>query len=420
VAGGGDVVLLSNGLYALSLEIVVSNEMLIKSLNGLGFVIVDGGNGCRCFSLSNCPCVLSGLTITNGWTDQPGAGVYCGGSVPVITNCVVAGNHAGDNGGGVCNGTVNNCIITGNWTENNRGGGVFGGTVNNCTIIGNQSKDGGGASHCRISNSKICYNEASDRGSGGGTFISMVTNCTIIGNSAWLGGGTWGGALRNCIVIDNTDSQPGSGDIVGNNVSFCCSPDLTHGENGNITNAPMFVDVSATNYHLLAGSPCVDAGTDLSGQGMMHDFDGIPRPLDGDTNGVASWDIGCYEYVHPGADSDSDGLLDTNELYGIGTNPADADTDDDGLDDGDELIADTDPCDAGSVLWITNICPAGAWVRLDWQGGLQATQWLETTMCLTNDDWSAIFTNLPPTSSEESVIYLGTNKQGIFRIKAGR
>jgi len=55
----------------------------------------------------------------------------------------------------------------------------------------------------------------------------------------------------------------------------------------NISLDPLFVDPADDDYHLRAGSPCIDAGTDA---GVTTDIDGDPRPI-----GVRV-DIGADEY----------------------------------------------------------------------------------------------------------------------------
>jgi len=83
------------------------------------------------------------------------------------------------------------------------------------------------------------------------------------------------------------------------------------------------------------GSPCIDGGT--ATYAPVYDIDGVARPLDGDNNGVAKYDLGAYEYVHALADSDGDSLLDQDEIN-AGTNPANSDTDSDGMSDGFEAM----------------------------------------------------------------------------------
>lgn len=109
---------------------------------------------------------------------------------------------------------------------------------------------------------------------------------------------------------------------------------------GNISQDPMF----GPGYVLLPGSPCIDSGTN---SGPAVDLAGVPRPLDGDNNGDAAFDMGVYEYVHDLADTDFDGLRDTNELA-LHIDPTKPDTDGDGCRDNVEVIAGTDPVNASS------------------------------------------------------------------------
>jgi len=188
-----------------------------------------------------------------------------------------------------------------------------------------------------------------------------------------------------------------------------------------MTNAPEFMNAASGDYRLVPGSPCIDAGMALSS--VTNDFDGIPRPLDGNADGTSRWDIGAYEYVHPAADSDHDGLTDTNELSITGTSPIKADTDGDRLDDGDELVADTDPLDAESLLAIRGICLQAGGVRIDWQGGRDAWQYLECRdrIATTGDQWTAQLAIPPPTPVTNAIIDLGaTNRTLFYRIRVER
>ena len=48
----------------------------------------------------------------------------------------------------------------------------------------------------------------------------------------------------------------------------------------------------------------------------------MARPLDGNNDGVPAFDMGAFEFVHPTADTDHDGMSDQAEVI-AGTNPAD-------------------------------------------------------------------------------------------------
>jgi hypothetical protein len=130
---------------------------------------------------------------------------------------------------------------------------------------------------------------------------------------------------------------------------------------GNLNADPQFTN----NYRLRANSPCVDAGTNASaiatnlGQNVTHDLDGTPRPLDGNGDGLARFDVGAYEYLLANADSNSDGIPDGwCQRYGL--NPIDPNVAS-GNPDGDphttyqEWVSDTDPTNALSYFRIAAI-----------------------------------------------------------------
>src|SRR6185503_7871119 len=123
--------------------------------------------------------------------------------------------------------------------------------------------------------------------------------CTLVGNLAddfdgpAYGGGAYGCTLNNCIAYFND-----GGNYDFNKMNYSCAIPLPTIGFGNITNAPLFVNFAAGNYRLRPDSPCIDAGTNLSAS-ITNDLDGRPRPLDGNGDGLAAFDMGAYEYRTP-------------------------------------------------------------------------------------------------------------------------
>lgn len=236
VAQAGDVVLVTNGLYAFggvvmdgsqSNRVALPQAIMVQSVNGPWVTTIQGGNvtngapDTRCAWLTN-GAALVGFALEGGATTgmENGAGVWCASS----------------------NAWVANCLICSNFTHN-EGGGSYAGTLRNCAIYNNNSTE---------------Y--------GGGTCLSYLNNCTVVSNSANLGGGIYYGAFTNCIIYFNSSANS----YFSGSMSYCCTYPMPSGGIGNITNTPqLFVD----HVHLLTNSPCIGAGTNL---GASTDIDGQP------------------------------------------------------------------------------------------------------------------------------------------------
>ncbi len=160
---------------------------------------------------------------------------------------------------------------------------------------------------------------------------------------------------------------------------FNCSPAVVHGENGCITNAPLFAGTA--DYRLRAGSPCIDAGTNGVAT-VATDLDGRPRIVG------AAIDMGAYEFSGP-ADSDGDLIPDDWEAlyFGGATNAVPSASAANGINTVWECyVADLDPTAATaefaigsfasnmvsfasssnrrySLLWCTNLVDA-AWIPI--------------------------------------------------------
>jgi len=125
----------------------------------------------------------------------------------------------------------------------------------------------------------------------------VVSNRTLSGNSAYYyGGGAYYGTLKNCFVYYNWAPHGPNwfSAFPYFNYNDCTTP-LLPGP-GNFTDAPRFVDTNGwSDLRLQADSPCIDGGTNLSGL-ISTDILGLPRPMDGNGDGLARFDIGAYEF----------------------------------------------------------------------------------------------------------------------------
>jgi hypothetical protein len=295
-AVNGDEILVTNGTYATGgrtvtvvdtnllttnfffNRVVVDKQLVLRSVKGPQFTIIDGQKIGRCVSLASNT-ILSGFTLTNGLVSSSGGGVYCADSTTVVSNCTISGNVASSNnfGGGAYGGTLNNCMLTGNSAA--YGGGACNGILNNCIISGNSANQGGGVYGGTLSNCALTKNSAD---SGGGAYTGTLRNCTLTGNAAPLGGGAYGGDLRNCIVYYNIGSGNSANYDSSSTLNFCCTTPLPPNGTNNLSAEPQLASV----WHLSANSPCI-------GKGSYDSVSGVD--IDGESWGNPP-SIGCDEY----------------------------------------------------------------------------------------------------------------------------
>lgn len=250
--------------------------------------------------LIECSGTLSSNVITSNSANH-GAGVSWWRSGLVERNTITR-NRAKNLGGGLrrCSGTIANNTITSNSAE-------YGGGLDWCTatyigniIIGNTATEaGGGMDHCTgvRQNNIIAFNHAESLG-GGAWNCQTLVNCTVYGNTADIGGGLCGTAATNCIVWANT-ARTGP-QVYNAGGTYSCIEGWTGSGTGNITANPRLANPARWDFHLLAGSPCIDAGCAVAG--LTTDFEGDRRPQ----NGVAQprgdgsdMDIGADELAPP-------------------------------------------------------------------------------------------------------------------------
>ncbi len=124
-----------------------------------------------------------------------------------------------------------------------------------------------------------------------------VANNTLTANATGLRTTVSSNTISNNVIAFNSSCGLYSGDFSGQAEVLSCNDvygNTLTGYSGvnpgasDISADPLFVD-STGNYHLQAGSPCIDAGDDTAVQTGETDLDGNPRIMG------AQVDIGTYE-----------------------------------------------------------------------------------------------------------------------------
>ena len=293
------VVWVTNGTYALTNQVSITNAITVQGFTNNGAVVIDGQNNTRCFNLSHTNAILDGFVITRGFTNS-GGGVHL--SAGTVQNCAIVSNESNGSGlyaggGGVAfyaanltNAIIQNCIIS--YNRANEGGGIWiyylsSGTVRDCQIYNNTATstaaNTGGGGICvgkdgLFQRCTICGNVSANNGGGMGRWTggNLEEGCVVVSNSALNnGGGIWlqGSTITNCTVRYNTAKIAGGIAASYSTVANCTIEGNT-GTNGNANNCGGGIGVS---HGLLINSLIKGNHANYSGGGVQAYGDATVR-----------------------------------------------------------------------------------------------------------------------------------------------
>ena len=203
-----DAIITINGEIKASIgnsgQIEINKHLKIKGKTGAENDILNANTMSRIFKVASGKVLtLENLTLTGGKATETGdagsgGAIYAKNASTVnIENCIITGNEADTNGGGIyvegTPTTITNCIFTGNTAKN--GGGIYiiqGDRIPVVTISGGTIGGTGTGEANKATGSD---------GNGGGIYVgdrckvilqnNGSTGCTIKGNTAQLGGGVY-------------------------------------------------------------------------------------------------------------------------------------------------------------------------------------------------------------------------------------
>lgn len=272
-------------------------------------------NECAGLRFADCRFEENRTTSPSGWC-FPGGGLW---GPALVEDSLFVRNESCRQGGGVHRGTLIRCALVENVCRGygavgGSGGGASGADLTDCRVLRNASLSevvwssgggmtggsalrtriegnlvtgwGGGARAASLVDCVVVGNEARDSrglwffGSGGGVSQGSALRTVIAGNTATVAGGVEEAVLDRCTVVGNdrggvyfpNNSFRVTNSIVHANVAYQVRasfgvPDVTYSNveggaagAGNFDADPLFFAPVARDYHLKAGSPCIDAG----------------------------------------------------------------------------------------------------------------------------------------------------------------
>lgn len=324
-AGSGDRINIGPGIFYENLE-------LGKNLSfygaGMDATILDGNSAGPVISnYSSYALTVQDMTVRNGRsTGNRGGGIGHWGTSLNLTRVKVTGNSSPSGGGISSNAPLNmtDCVVSSNDASNTSGGGIIldgtDGTANlvNVTISGNTSAGNGGGIHNQLEGGTVNLTNVTITGNyalHGGAILNTngsvlnLTNSTIAHNSYYVGG--YGAGILNYATTNFKNTL-----MTGNGAANCSNygtSDVTNSYGGNLDSGDTCEFTHPSDYRntdpllgplgdnggyvetmaLLTGSLAIDSGAN-SGY-PSTDARRVPRPQDGNADGVVVCDIGAFE-----------------------------------------------------------------------------------------------------------------------------
>jgi len=298
----GDTILVAPGTYYENLYI--DTNLIIHSTDGPEETIIDGSGIDRVvyfyIHVDNST-EFSGFTIINGyvnaenWDAPPegyGGGLLCAGATPELSDLIISNNY-GRKGGGLA-------FYYTYYYENYA-------NINNVQVRNNESVWDAVyiTTHARVNIVNCVISENTSTMPSGGIEIRNDSRATVVNTIIFNNAGNITYPIifdedneSNILTITYSDIEGGEAGVNTHNNG------VLNWLEGNIDADPMLDD----EYHLMTGSPCIDAGTAYFEWGEFL-LDLGPD----DYLGLAP-DIGVYEFVGLLGDLNADGDINVTDI----------------------------------------------------------------------------------------------------------